>query len=417
MPKNKRELLFVCQYFYPEYVTSATLAYQLASDLTHAGVDIDVLCGYPTEYYQGKPVPLKEVINDIDIHRLRSISTKRSSSLGRIINTLSFTLSAFRQLLKIRQYKLIVVFTTPPTLPIVIAFANIFFGTQYILVNYDIYPEIGVVSNAIRSGGLMQKMFNFINSISYARATKLIALSDDMKKALERKNVAGSKIEVIHNWYDPPQPQESSKKLHPTFALLRTKYKLIILYAGNMGVCQDMNTLMQAAKTLKSNPDILFAFCGHGVKYPDIKRNALEFHMKNCVFYDFLIGEDYWGLQTIADLHVVSLAKGVEGFGVPSKTYSSLAAGRAILAIMEKNTDIVHDLEKYQAGVAFHEGNDKGIVQFLLNLLKNPELVQKMSQGARKCFEENYTRPLSTNKYKKIVLNLLDRENQSKSLS
>lgn len=411
MPANKRELLFICQYFYPEYVTSATLAYQLASDLAKSGIDVDALCGYPKEYYRGTSVPLKETINDIDIHRVHSISTKRNSFFGRIINTLSFTLSAFKQLLKIRKYKLVIVFTTPPTLPFVIALANIFFGTQYIMVNYDVYPEIGLVSNAIRPGSMMQKMFNFINRISYARAFKLIALSGDMKKALEKKGVPKTKITVIHNWHTPPESFKTDESSNSRFSLLRKKHKLIVLYAGNMGICQDMDTLMRAAQSLKSNRDILFAFCGHGVKYPDIKKEALEFHMENCVFYDFLTGADYWELQTVADIHVVSLARGVEGFGVPSKTYSSLAAGRAILAIMEKETDIVHDLERYQAGLAFQEGDYEKIAECLLSLLEKPDLIRTMSENAKRCFEENYTRQLSTNKYKQLIADFLQRKN------
>lgn len=406
MPTNKHDLLFVCQYFYPEYVTSATLAYQLAVDLAKSNMDVDILCGYPVEYYHGVSVPYEEVVDGLDIYRVRSISTQRHSFLGRMINTLSFTLSAFKRLLSIRQYKLIIVFTTPPTLPFVPALANMFFGTKYILINYDVYPEIGMISKAIKPGSLMQKTFNFINRISYARASKLIALSGDMKEALEKKGVHSNKIAVIHNWYDPPKSQSLSTS-NSKFASLRSKYKLIVLYAGNMGICQDMDTLMRAAQALKSKENILFAFCGHGVKYPCIKETAAQFHMENCVFYDFLTGEDYWELQTTADLHVVSLAKGVEGFGVPSKTYSSLAAGKPILAIMEEHTDIVHDIKKYHAGFTVREGEDEKIVQYLLELLEKPELIQQMSRGSSRCFEENYTRQIITDKYRKIVSDCL----------
>lgn len=73
MMKEKKDVLFLCQYFYPEYVSSATLPYQTARVLVSAGFDVGVLCGYPKEYSNVQNVSFVEVHDGIYIKRVRYV--------------------------------------------------------------------------------------------------------------------------------------------------------------------------------------------------------------------------------------------------------------------------------------------------------------------------------------------------------
>ena len=59
--KPKKDVLFLCQFFHPEYISSAQLPFDTAKALQKSGLTVDVLCGYPREYYSGPPVPDEEV--------------------------------------------------------------------------------------------------------------------------------------------------------------------------------------------------------------------------------------------------------------------------------------------------------------------------------------------------------------------
>ena len=83
--KKKRDILFLCQFFYPEYISSAQLPYDTVLALRDAGFSVGALCGYPREYAEGGKVPTKEDANGIRIHRLKYIQTGRSGFLGRIV--------------------------------------------------------------------------------------------------------------------------------------------------------------------------------------------------------------------------------------------------------------------------------------------------------------------------------------------
>ena len=82
--KKKRDILFLCQFFYPEYISSAQLPYDTVLALRDAGFSVGALCGYPREYAEGGKVPTKEDADGIHIHRLKYIQTGRAGFLGRI---------------------------------------------------------------------------------------------------------------------------------------------------------------------------------------------------------------------------------------------------------------------------------------------------------------------------------------------
>ena len=58
--RRKRDIVFLCQFFHPEYISSAQLPYDTVKALRDGGYSVDVLCGYPREYFDGASVPVRE---------------------------------------------------------------------------------------------------------------------------------------------------------------------------------------------------------------------------------------------------------------------------------------------------------------------------------------------------------------------
>ena len=101
--KKKKDILFLCQFFYPEYISSAQLPYDTVLALKEAGFSVGALCGYPHEYLDGADIPTREVVDGVSIHRLKYIQTGRAGFLGRIINYFSFTFMVLLHLFEIAQ--------------------------------------------------------------------------------------------------------------------------------------------------------------------------------------------------------------------------------------------------------------------------------------------------------------------------
>jgi len=99
--KKKKDILFLCQFFYPEYISSAQLPYDTVRALKDAGFTVGALCGYPREYSDGGDIPKREEIDGVTIHRVKYIQMDRAGFLGRIINYFSFTVMVLLHLFEI----------------------------------------------------------------------------------------------------------------------------------------------------------------------------------------------------------------------------------------------------------------------------------------------------------------------------
>lgn len=402
--KKKKDILFLCQFFYPEYISSAQLPYDTVLALKEAGFSVGALCGYPREYSEGGDIPLRETVNGIDIHRLKYIQTDRAGFLGRLVNYFSFTLMVLLHIFEIARYRAVVVYSNPPILPWIASWAKVLFGTKLIFVSYDLYPEVATVTGTLGKGNPICRLMNHINRCVYRRADAIVALSSEMRDYIvENRPVAPEKIVVIPNWYKdlgviPKNPETNRFK-----DLVRGRF--VISYFGNMGTMQDMETLLGTIRNLKNDETIFFLFAGHGNKMEKLKSIVEEEGISNITICNFLHGQEFQDALAISDCAFVTLEKGATGLCVPSKTYSYMMQGLPLLAVMDES-DIVRDIEA-GAGVWVHNGECDRMTRAIIALRDNPEKLEAMRETCRRIYMENYTTEICTKKYVTLFCELL----------
>jgi len=402
--KKTRDILFLCQFFHPEYISSAQLPYDTVRALHAAGFTVDALCGYPHEYLDGKDIPVREEIDGVHIHRLKYIQTGRAGFLGRLINYFSFTFMVLLHLHEIARYRAVVVYSNPPILPWIASWAKMLFGTKLVFVSYDLYPEVATVTSTLREGNIICRLMNHINKCVFRRADSVVALSSEMKTfILNHRPVSPERVTVIPNWYrDKGQRREISEdnRFRETVA-----GRFVVSYFGNMGTMQDMDTILGAIRLLQNDPQVYFLFAGHGNKMEKLKEIVAEEALTNITIHDFLHGQDFEDALAVSDCALVSLEKGATGLCVPSKTYSYMMQGIPLLAIMDE-CDIVRDIEK-GAGAWVRNGEPEALARVIVQLRESPELQKNMRQTCRRIYLENYTTELCTNKYVTLFRQLL----------
>jgi len=402
--KKTRDILFLCQFFYPEYISSAQLPYDTVRALKAAGFTVDALCGYPHEYLDGKDIPVKEEIDGVRIRRLKYIQTGRAGFLGRIINYFSFTFMVMLHLFSIAKYKAVVVYSNPPILPWIASWAKVLFGCRLVFVSYDLYPEVATVTNTLREGNIICRLMNHINKCVYHRADSVVALSSEMKDFIQKhRTVVPEKVTVIPNWYQ--DKGECERNLENNRFRETAAGRFVVSYFGNMGTMQDMDTILGAIRELKDDPDVCFLFAGHGNKMEKLKEIVREEDISNITVIDFLHGKDFRDALAISDCAFVSLEKGATGLCVPSKTYSYMMQGIPLLAIMDEG-DIVRDIEK-GAGLWVRNGESQKLADAIRMLRADPEKQKIMRQTCRRIYLEKYTTDICTQKYVTLFRYLL----------
>ena len=405
--REKKDIVFLCQFFHPEYISSAQLPFDTARALARAGFSVDAVCGYPREYYTGDPVPNAETLEGVGIRRLRYLQPDRKSVLGRLVNYFSFTLAALWHLPQLGRYRAVVVYSNPPVLPWVAALAKKCFGCKLIFVSYDLYPELALRTGALTEGSLIARVMDHINRAVYPRADRVVALSTEMKAFLAAHRPIGEeKIAVIPNWY--PDRGEKQRDLTGNRFAGELAGKFVVGYFGNLGTVQDVDTILDAIRLLKDDDGIFFLFAGHGNKLEALKETVSRENLTNARVLDYLHGKDYQDALDICSAALISIAAGTTGLCVPSKTYSYMMEGIPLIAIMG-TSDVVADTRK-GAGISLENGQSEALARQIRALRADPAGLERMRAVCRKLYLENYTPEICTRKYVDLFRSLLGKE-------
>lgn len=390
------------QYFYPDNVTSASLAYELARGLAEKEFDVKVVAGMPYEYLSGASVPKYEVKDGVEIHRIKYVYHNRSSKVGRVRNYFSFFWSIQRNKNLLKGTDILITYSSPPINPIIPAFFKKKFGYRLVYVIYDLYPDIACKFGYMKQNGVLQKMLDMINRFVYRKCDRIVVLSREMKAYFIAKKGYSDKVSVIPNWYS-----EDS-------GLLKKNYikseKLSILYGGNIGIVQDIKTLALGMKGLKHYDDIEFIFATHGNGQEDFFNELDKMRIKNYKRIGYLEKNKYDEFMKHVDMAIVTVDGRVSGLASPSKFYSYIAHALPVIFIGPQIMDIAKEISENDIGYTVGNGCIEQFIHAVEDFRSARQIDKiEMSQRARYLFDEKYKSGRCVDKYC-ILMNELEKE-------
>jgi len=207
-----------------------------------------------------------EIINGVKVRRVWTTTFGRERLLGRAVDYLTFYVSAFWALLLIVERNDIVVAETDPPLISVIA-ATVVRLRRARLVNWvqDMFPE---VANALGVGGIgiIQHSLRGLRNYSLRIAEKNVVLGIRMAEKVIEQGIKGDNVEIIHNWADGKCIESLPAEVNPLRTTWGLSHRFVVGYSGNMGRAHDFETIVEAAKLLKDETNILFLFVGDGAR-------------------------------------------------------------------------------------------------------------------------------------------------------
>jgi glycosyltransferase involved in cell wall biosynthesis len=403
MIKNYR-ITLVSQYFHPEVASTAQLMTDLCIGLSEKGFKVDVIAGQPSYSKASQKLPSHEEHKGVKIRRVWNTRLNKDKTLWRLINYTTFTISASIKLLFRTEKNPLLIVSVPPFSGIIGVTLNLIKKQKYGVIIYDLYPDIAEELGYIKKDGIISKIWKKLNQIICSRAEAVIVLGKGMKKRVSTYYKLKTKIIVIPNWADGNQIKPV-KKSENRFAKQHNLKGFTVTYSGNIGLSHNLETILYAAKELE-NEDINFLIIGEGGKKEKLMDMASEFKLTNTIFLPFQPKKILPYSLSSGDVSVVSLAKGLEGLAVPSKIYTYLAAGQAIIALVNKDSEAAEIIEKYECGIRVDQEDVKGFVEAVRTLKKDKKLLERMQRNARKCFEENFEREQALDEYKYILIEL-----------
>lgn len=300
----------------------------------------------------------------------------RSSSVKRLATWLWGSIQIFFKLaIKYRGYE-VVYYTNPP----MACFSAFMLNNKFRIVEYDIYPD-ALNTIGIGSSSPIYKVWATLKKKLYKNAERIYTLSEGMKDALAKYGCE-DKVKVVPLWsasdYFMPIPKSCNLFIKKN----RLEEKFIVLYSGNIGYTHSVECLVDIAKQMRDDKDVIFLIIGDGKKKSEIVDEVKRCELSNVMILPF---QDFSVLPyslASADLGVITLDENVSKVSVPSKSFNLFAVGAPILAISSEDTEIFRILNKYGNGRCIPKSRIADMVTYIRELKDSRELKNTYSQAS-----------------------------------
>jgi glycosyltransferase involved in cell wall biosynthesis len=324
----------------------------------------------------------------------------------KFINILTLTLSTlFNAVLRFKKGDTVMVVTTPPSLPFIVAFACWLRRARYILLIHDNYPEIAIASKIVNPGSFPVRVMQWLNRFLYRSAWRIVVVGRDMKILLEKKiGKPDKRIYTIPNWAELETVQPLPRKENALLDELGLKEKFVLLYAGNMGYPNDIESIVESANLLREQNDIHFVFLGSGVKRRWLEEKVKEKRLENVTLLSPRPRSEQTVFLNACDVGLVSLVKGMWGVSMPSRTYNLLAAGKPMIALTDAQSELALVLEEDSVGWHVPPNAPEKLAEIILEAYSKRNSFNGMVQRARKAALEKYSLDKALSEYRKVFV-------------
>ncbi len=374
-------ILLLNLYFPPDTSATAKMAHTVAEALSTSH-SVTVLCGRPsydpTERRPWRPYQT-EIAGRVRIFRAGSTDFPRFNIKKRVVNYLSYVALAIPRALFV-PCDAVMAMTDPPFQGIVGAIVAMLKRKPYVYNIRDMYPDMAVGGSIVEPGRLA-RIWEKLHRWALRRATRVIVLGEDMRARIVAKAVEPARVLIVRDGAEILPPNAAFPAPDPEVVrAIRGNFSFVLVHAGNLGFYGAWNTLVTAARNLASE-GVALVFVGDGAQRAQIEAAATG--SNNIRFLEFFPASKIPSVLAAADAHIITIKRGLEGVVVPSKMYGILAAGKPIVAVAPKETDVVSLGIQQGFAVAADPDRSVEVVSAVRALASDPHKLKAMGLAAR----------------------------------
>lgn len=265
----------------------------------------------------------------------------KPSALKRMLHLASFSLSSSLAVLGQLRWKPKLVILVVPTLfcaPQALLLAKLC-GARSVLHIQD-YEVDALFGLGIAKGGAL-KRFAFAAERAILRAFDQVStISSGMLQRARQKGVDEQALRFFPNWSETARFQDVPRSSTLLARLGVDPAKRVLLYSGNIGEKQGLETVIEAAERLQSRTELQFLIVGEGAGKARLVEMAARKGLANVVFAPLQPYEDLPALLASADCHLVIQKRGAADAVLPSKLTNILAVGGNAVITADPDTSL-----------------------------------------------------------------------------
>ncbi len=351
-----------------------------------------------------------EIESTSNLKIIKAPEYHRGNYYFRLLDWFKYFWFVFWSVLKQPSSTLIFIVSNPPFLPLIGYLMKKLRGQPYVVLIYDIYPDLAIYLEKMSRRGPLVRMWRWFNKVAWQNSEAIFTIGDDMAIELAGMFKANrtrlGRVAVIPNWVDHNFIKPLSKEKNWFAQKYGQVNKFTVLYSGNLGATHDLETILTAVKELGDFNDIQFLIIGDGYKRAYIEKFIDQEKLSNILLLPFQAENVLPYSLTTGDVAVITLSKGVEGLSVPGKVYYAMAGGSALLCISSGNNELKTIIGKHQCGISVEPGDVEGFVSAIKRFYEDSIFLKNCKENARKAVKSYYTKK-NIEKYGEILVDKL----------
>lgn len=257
----------------------------------------------------------------------------------------------------------------------------------YLIVR-DIFPEWAVDLGLLRRG-FVYNYFKKIAEYQYDLADVIGVQSEGNLEYFKgwKEKFQDRQLEVLNNWLAPLSSNKGSFELEATTLAGRE----VFVYAGNMGVAQGIDILLDLAEKMVYRKDIGFLFIGRGSEMSRLRERAISSKLDNVMFHNEVAHEELSSIYRQCRVGLVSLDCQHKSHNIPGKFIGYLQNGLPVLASINKGNDLIQIIERNCVGYASVDGDIDDLVRKGINIVDNFKYDEELKFRCQRVFEELFS--------------------------
>lgn len=304
-----------------------------------------------------------ETNRNISILRVKTISIKGKSMIRRLFVEIMYPFTLLKSInscgVNTKQFDGVICYSPSIFFGLFIWYLKYKSKCKSYLILRDVFP------NWAYDLKLISKFTFFILNIfalfQYKIADRIGVNSPSSKILLERHSFLKGKSEVLWTWLPSfLSPKKIVNRL--------PKNKIKLIYAGNMGIAQDIFLFYRLAKRLGNSDKFKFSFYGRGsdkAKFQEFIKNE---KLLNINIYEEVDHVELKRIFSDYDAGIVALDLRHTTSNIPGKFLSYMEAGLPVLAKVNPDNDLINLILQYDVGVVVTSDNLDDLELALANL-------------------------------------------------
>lgn len=391
-------ILYLGINYWPENTGIGAFATGRCEFLASRGHKVVACTGFP--YYPQWRVPRayrhrygsREAHNGVEIVRSWLYVPRKVTSAKRVIHEASFLATNLVAAARGRRPDLIVATTPPLGLGMSARLLSRIWRVPYVLLVEDLQPDAAIDLGMIKAGRLANALFAVERS-AYRHATLIATITSGMAERIIAKGVAPSKVKVIPHWIDEAllDLAVKARALSPWDEFVAAD-KFLVVHAGNMGVKQGLDVVLEAAALSQDHSDIVYLMVGDGAEAGRLRAQAEVNCLTNIRFFPLQPRKEFENLLGLTGAGLITQQSCVSDILFPSKVETLLAAGCPVIASVNPGSEVAKTIRDAGAGLVVGAGNAASLLAAILALKSDPERGRIMGESARSYARDRWNR-------------------------